>query len=49
MGRQVCLTMPTRIHHSNQPHALTMLHEPILALVLWRGDGMDGLPLMGAK
>ncbi|MDB2335058.1 dimethylsulfonioproprionate lyase family protein [Planktomarina temperata] len=39
----------TRRHYSNQLHSLTLRQEPILALVLWRGDGMDGLPLMGAN
>lgn len=37
-----------QFHASNQPHALTMNEGPILALVLWRGSGLDGLPLMGA-
>jgi len=38
----------TRMHKSNQPHALTMTDGPILTFVLWRGVGMGGLPLMGA-
>ena len=38
----------TRMHNSNQPHALTMTDGPILTFVLWRGAGMAGLPLMGA-
>lgn len=37
-----------QFHASNQPHALTMSEGPILTFVLWRGSGMDGLPLMGA-
>jgi len=41
-------TGDTRMHHSNQPHALTMTQGPILAFVLWRGAGMAGLPFMGA-
>jgi len=39
----------TRMHCSNQPHALTMTDGPILTFVLWRGIGMEGLPLMGAE
>ena len=42
-------TGDTRMHHSNQPHALTMTDGPILTFVLWRGAGMAGLPLMGAS
>jgi len=38
----------TRMHVSNQAHALTMTDGPILTFVLWRGAGMAGLPLMGA-
>lgn len=38
-----------QFHGSNQPHALTMNDGPILALVLWRGNGIEGLPLMGAS
>ena len=36
-----------QFHASNQPHALTMSDGPILTFVLWRGAGMEGLPLMG--
>lgn len=36
-----------RIHRSNQPHAMTTTDHPILALVLWRGDGLLGTPRMG--
>lgn len=36
-----------RIHASNQPHAMTTTDSPILALVLWRGAGLEGLPRMG--
>lgn len=36
-----------RIHASNQPHAMTTTDSPILALVLWRGAGLTGLPRMG--
>lgn len=35
-----------RLHRSNQPHAKTTTHHPILALVLWRGDGLLGIPRM---
>jgi mannose-6-phosphate isomerase-like protein (cupin superfamily) len=38
-----------RVHASNQPHAMTTTDSPILALVLWRGDGIDGLPRMGRR
>jgi hypothetical protein len=37
------------MHHNYQPHALTMTDGPILTFVLWRGAGMEGLPLMGAR
>jgi mannose-6-phosphate isomerase-like protein (cupin superfamily) len=37
----------TRLHRSNQPHALHLTQGPILTFILWRGDGMDGLPSMG--
>lgn len=39
----------TRMHTSNQLHALTMQDSPILTFVLWRGAGMSGLPLIGGK
>ena len=39
----------TRMHSSNQPHALTMTDGPILTFVLWRGNGVEGLPLMGTE
>jgi hypothetical protein len=38
----------TRMHNSNQPHALTMTDGPILTFVLWRGAGMAGLPIDGS-
>lgn len=34
----------TRHHTSRQNHAMTTTDSAILALALWRGDGMDGLP-----
>ena len=37
----------TYYHESNQPHALTLEDEPILALALWRGGGLDGHAVMG--
>ena len=37
----------SRFHGSNQPHAMDTRHCPILALVLWRGPGMDGRPRVG--
>lgn len=42
-------TGDTRMHHSYQPHALTMTDGPILTFVLWRGDGMEGVPTNGSK
>jgi mannose-6-phosphate isomerase-like protein (cupin superfamily) len=36
-----------RIHASNQPHAMTTTDSPVLALVLWRGAGLTGVPRMG--
>ncbi len=33
-------------HASDQPHAMTLKSAPILALVLWRGDGLADLPKM---
>jgi len=41
-------TGDTRMHQSNQPHALTMTDGPILTFVLWRGAGIAGIPIMGA-
>jgi len=37
----------TRLHLTDQPHALSMTQGPILTYVLWRGAGMDNLPKMG--
>ena len=36
-----------RIHRSNQPHQMTTGASPVLALVLWRGAGLSGVPRMG--
>lgn len=36
----------TRFHASWQPHAMVTAEQPILTFVLWRGEGMDGLPKM---
>ncbi|SFM52839.1 dimethylsulfonioproprionate lyase family protein [Shimia aestuarii] len=38
----------TRHHLSNQRHAMTTTDSPVLALVLWRGAGLTGLPRMSA-
>lgn len=38
----------TRQHSSWQSHAMITTDQPILTFVLWRGEGMGGLPLMGA-
>lgn len=35
-----------RMHTSNQPHAMITEGSGVLALVLWRGAGLDGLPRM---
>jgi mannose-6-phosphate isomerase-like protein (cupin superfamily) len=31
-----------RFHKSWQPHAMTCRRRPVLALILWRGSGLDG-------
>ncbi len=36
----------TRLHLSNQPHALTTKNSPILTFVLWRGAGLADPPRM---
>lgn len=36
-----------RVHSSNQPHAMTTTDSPVLALALWRGAGLAGVPRMG--
>lgn len=36
----------TRIHGSWQSHAMIMSNQPILNLILWRGEGMAGMPRM---
>lgn len=38
----------TRSHESWQSHAMTTTDQPILAFVLWRGEGMGDLPGMDA-
>lgn len=43
---QVLRPGDTRLHLSNQPHAMTTSDSPVLALVLWRGEGLTGLPRM---
>ncbi len=39
----------TRLHGGWQPHAMNTGAEPILTYVLWRGAGLEGLPLMGGN
>lgn len=38
----------TRLHASNQPHALATTHSPVLTLVFWRGEGLSDAPAMSA-
>jgi mannose-6-phosphate isomerase-like protein (cupin superfamily) len=37
----------TRIHGSNQPHAMTTSDSAVLTLVIWRGNGLTLMPRMG--
>lgn len=39
----------TRLHSGWQPHAMNTGAQPILTYVLWRGAGLEGLPLMGSN
>lgn len=36
----------TRLHRSNQPHAMTTADQPVLTFVLWRGSGLADPPRM---
>jgi mannose-6-phosphate isomerase-like protein (cupin superfamily) len=36
----------SRQHTSHQPHAMATGAGPILTYIVWRGPGMDGLPMM---
>lgn len=36
----------TRLHRSNQPHAMTSADHPVLTFVLWRGKGLSDPPRM---
>ncbi|MEO0484791.1 MAG: dimethylsulfonioproprionate lyase family protein [Pseudomonadota bacterium] len=38
-----------RLHSSNQPHLMITLDRPYLAYAVWRGDGIEGLPMMSAS
>lgn len=38
----------TRLHQSRQRHALQTEGQPLLAFVLWRGEGLDAMPQMSA-
>ncbi|MEM9438426.1 MAG: dimethylsulfonioproprionate lyase family protein [Pseudomonadota bacterium] len=38
-----------RLHTSHQPHLMITLDRPYLAYALWRGEGMEGLPMMMAS
>ena len=38
----------TRAHASWQSHAMSTLDQPILTIVLWRGEGLNDLPRMDA-
>jgi len=46
MADAILHTGDTRLHLSNQPHAMDTTDQPILALVLWRGAGLSGVPYM---
>ena len=35
-------------HASNEPHALVTVRSPLLAFVIWRGDGLADAPAMSA-
>lgn len=37
-----------RIHASNEPHAMITYDQPVLTLVLWRGNGLDAESRLGA-
>ncbi|MDA7430966.1 dimethylsulfonioproprionate lyase family protein [Primorskyibacter aestuariivivens] len=37
------------LHKANQPHQMTTGDSPVLALVLWRGAGLSGVPRMGVS
>ncbi len=39
----------TRLHRSNQPHALLTQESPVLTLVFWRGDGLGDAPALTAE
>ena len=43
---RICTVGDCQYHAAYQPHALTLKDGPILALVLWRGDGLQALPQM---
>lgn len=36
----------TRLHGSDQPHAMDTHDQPVLAFVMWRGDGLADAPRM---
>lgn len=38
----------TRLHASDQSHAMTTTDSPILTLVFWRGAGLSDMPAMSA-
>ncbi|WP_135501992.1 dimethylsulfonioproprionate lyase family protein [Roseovarius aestuariivivens] len=38
----------TRVHAPEQPHAMTTSDQPLLALVFWRGAGLDASPRLSA-
>ncbi|MGA0310185.1 MAG: dimethylsulfonioproprionate lyase family protein [Candidatus Puniceispirillaceae bacterium] len=47
-GRPPVRLGPTQqtYHASWQPHAMTTGSSPILTLILWRGSGLDGAPIL---
>ena len=38
----------TRLHGSNQPHAMDTGEQPVLTFVMWRGEGLGDDPRMSA-
>lgn len=47
-GLETVRLMPgqTRHHKPNQLHSMTTKDSPVLTYILWKGDGIDGLPVI---